>query len=68
VTPTMRANRGPEVGERAQWLHLGGRYDRREAGDGDLAGGGAVAEHDLPPLDGGPQRPFGAVVRGLPPS
>ena len=62
----MRANRGREVGERTQLLHLAGTCARQQAGDGDLAGGAAIAEHDFPPLDGGPQRAFGAVVRGLP--
>jgi hypothetical protein len=59
----MGANRGGEVHERVELLQLARACDRRESGDGDLAVMAARAEHDLPSLQGGPERALG---RGMP--
>jgi hypothetical protein len=59
----MAANRGCEVDKRVHLLQLAGPRHRQEAGHRALAFVAAIAKHDLPPLDGGAQGPFG---RGMP--
>ena len=43
-------NRGGQIGERIELLHLARARDRQQPGDGELAGLAAIAEHDLAPL------------------
>src|SRR5438445_12326291 len=61
----MGANRSREIHESVELLQLAGTGDRQESGDGDLAVVAARSEHDLPPLNGGPERALGDVVRRL---
>src|SRR5437763_15732358 len=61
----MRANRGGQVHEGVELLQLARTCDRQKSGDGDLAVVAARSEHDLPPLNGGPERALGRVVRRL---
>ena len=61
----MGANRSREIHESVELLQLAGTCDRQESGDGDLAVVAARSEHDLPPLNGGPERALGDVVRRL---
>ena len=63
----MRANRGGQIGEGIQLLHLASTCDRQHAGHGDLALVTAIAERDLPPLHGGTPHAFGTVIRRLDP-
>ena len=58
----MTLNRGGQIGEHIELLHLAGAHHREQPGHGQLARRAPRAEHDLPPLHGGAQRPFGAVV------
>jgi hypothetical protein len=51
----MSANRGGEAQERIELVQLARACDR-QSGDGDLAVVTASSEHDLPPLNGSPER------------
>src|SRR2546429_9393988 len=63
----MGANRSREIHESVELLQLAGACDRQESGDGDLAVVAARSKHNLPPLNGGPERALGDVVRRLDP-
>src|SRR6266545_4053319 len=59
----MGANRSREVHECAELLHLARACYGQEPSNRTLAVGAARAKHDLSPLNGGAERPFG---RGMP--
>src|SRR5207244_10558228 len=61
----MGANRSREIYESVELLQMAGTCGRQESGDGALSAVVARSEHDLPPLNGGPERALGDVVRRL---
>src|ERR1700730_18297036 len=61
----MRDDRGRQIGEGTQLLHLAGARNREQASDGEFALSAAIPEHNLPPLDGRPQCTLRSVVGRL---
>lgn len=61
----MTGNGSGQIREDVDLLLLAGARDRQQASDGEFTVGTASPEHDLPPLNGGPQRPFGDIVGRL---
>lgn len=51
MTTTVTPNRGGEIDQRIELLHVAGPRDGEEARDGELSGRATIAERDLPPLD-----------------
>ena len=64
MTTTMGVNRCSQVGEHMELLQLTRAGDCEQSGNGALALGTPIAEHDLPPLHGRPEGSFGHVVGG----
>ena len=64
MTTTMGVNRCSQVGDHMELLQLTRAGDCEQSGNGALALGTPIAEHDLPPLHGRPEGSFGHVVGG----
>ena len=56
----MRANRSRQIHQGVELLHLARARHREEPGDGEFTVRAPIAEHDLAPLHGRPERAFGA--------